>query len=164
MTHCLLNFHGTPLRPSCNLCSPRVLATSPCLVQAFGDALVPFIRPLAESDGTLPFESQQDIPVEVLGQLVLCDSWRERDGKLHRASCSAGAVICDKGKLTPPWAHIASIRADSERIASMAILQSALVQLHVAWQHTRTLTGCFHPYAFLAWVFVAQALVRVLAL
>mmetsp|Transcript_54656 Transcript_54656/g.127824 ORF Transcript_54656/g.127824 Transcript_54656/m.127824 type:complete len:1057 (-) Transcript_54656:87-3257(-) len=84
--------------------------------EAFGDALVPFIRPLAESDGTLPFESQQDIPVEVLG-----------------------AVICDKGKLTPPWAHIASIRADSERIASMAAGTGAMKLGDPGFGHKRVL-------------------------
>merc|ERR1719201_2843676 len=74
--------------------------------EAFGDALLPFIGPLAVSNGDLPFDRQTDIPEEM-----------------------RGAVICDKGKLAPTWEFISKIRAQNERLARSA--QSSLSGAHL---------------------------------
>lgn len=59
----------------------------------FGDALTPLIPQLASSDGQLPFTAQAaDLPAE-----------------LH------GAIITTNGKLAPPFAYIADLRAQMER-------------------------------------------------
>eukprot|EP00746_Dinoflagellata_sp_MGD_P067131 gnl/MRDRNA2_/MRDRNA2_27723_c0_seq2.p1 gnl/MRDRNA2_/MRDRNA2_27723_c0~~gnl/MRDRNA2_/MRDRNA2_27723_c0_seq2.p1 ORF type:complete len:961 (+),score=180.24 gnl/MRDRNA2_/MRDRNA2_27723_c0_seq2:96-2978(+) len=69
--------------------------------EAFGDALLPFIEPLAISNGELPFDRQTDIPDEM-----------------------RGAIICNQGKLTPTWDFIAQLRAQNERLARSSQMSS----------------------------------------
>eukprot|EP00753_Platysulcus_tardus_P020629 PLAT8298.1.p1 GENE.PLAT8298.1~~PLAT8298.1.p1 ORF type:complete len:1034 (+),score=530.21 PLAT8298.1:39-3104(+) len=60
--------------------------------QHFSDKLMPFVEAIARSDPTLPFDEQDDLPVEI-----------------------RNAVICSHGTLTPDYTYIAQMRAVKER-------------------------------------------------
>lgn len=68
--------------------------------QLFGDNLLPFVVPLAHSDGTLPFEQQSEDMGTVLHQ----------------------AAITNHGELTPRFAYIAKLREEKEADAAAEVL------------------------------------------
>jgi len=89
VTHDSLDDHGILMLAHDTLPSELPREAS----EAFGDALLPFIPAIASSNGEAPFDRQTDIPEQI-----------------------RGAVICDKGQLTPSWAFITDLRAQNERL------------------------------------------------
>lgn len=57
----------------------------------FGEKLYPFIKAVALSDSSLPYEEMNDLPLEI-----------------------KNAIICAHGKLTPPYKYIAELRRINE--------------------------------------------------